>query len=474
MAPVFEAKNNIRMSQQQTIAQPVSTEGVGIHTGRTIQLRFLPAEPDTGIRFRRVDLNPPVDIPALVDYVVNVERNTTLGKGDARVATVEHLMAAVAGMGIDNLLVEVDGEEVPILDGSAAPFIQLLQQAGVVEQEAERAVFVVDRPYRYRNEQAALEIVPDDDYRLTVMIDYGSSLVGPQFAHIDRLGEFATQIAQARTFCFFHELEMLVDHNLIKGGDLNNAIVFVDRPVEQASVDKLVRIFGNQVETVPSYGTLNEQALRYDNEPARHKLLDVVGDLALVGVPLQGHVYAMRPGHQVNIEFARMLRAAYKDYKKRQAVPQYDPDRTPAFTSRDILRILPHKHPFLLVDKVTEVGEGYVVGIKNVTYNEPFFQGHFPDEPVMPGVLQVEALAQLGGILILGFEDDPSAYSTYFLRIEEARFKEKVVPGDTMIMQMSLTAPIRRGICQMKGTVHVGSRLVTEARMTAQVVKNKK
>ncbi len=461
--------------KQHTLGAEARLGGVGIHTGQSITVRFVPAPPGSGVRFRRVDLDPPVEIPALADYVVNVERGTTLGKNGVRIATVEHLMAAVAALEIDNLVVEVDGEEIPILDGSAAPFIEALQQAGVEPQDAEREVFVIDRVYRYENPESdtSLVAVPGDGYRVTAMIDFDSPLLGLQYAYVRSMQEFVETAASARTFCFFHELEMLVDHGLIRGGDLTNAIVFVDGPVRDEAVEKLKSVFGNQVVEIPEQGILNRQSLRYANEPARHKLLDMVGDLALVGVPIQGHVFGMRPGHRANVELAKVLRKGYLEYKKKKGVPHYDPARTPAFSARDILKILPHKHPFLLVDKVIEVGDDFIVGIKNVTYNEPFFVGHFPDEPVMPGVLQVEALAQLGGILILGFEDDPSAYSTYFLRIEEARFKEKVVPGDTMVMKMELTAPIRRGICQMKGTVYVAGKVAAEARMTAQVVKNK-
>ncbi len=461
------------MMPQHTIAAPASIEGVGIHSGRSIRLTFLPAPPDRGILFRRTDVDPPVEIPALVEYVVNIDRNTTVGKNDVHIATIEHLMAAVAGLGIDNLTIEVDGGEIPIMDGSAAPFVEVLQAAGIQPQDAEREIFAIDEVYRYENGKTSLVAVPADSYRLTAMIDFDSEVLGRQFAHIRGMDEFVSEIAPARTFCFFHELETLLRRDLIKGGALDNAVVFVDRPADRQSIEKLSRILNTPVEMVPDHGILNGQALRYENEPARHKLLDVVGDLALVGVPIQGDVYAMRPGHQSNVAFARILRKAYKEHRKKAAIPRYDPDRTPAFASRDILNILPHKSPFLLVDKVMEVGDDYIVGIKNVTYNEPFFQGHFPDEPVMPGVLQIEALAQLGGILILGFESNPAAYSTYFLRIEEARFKEKVVPGDTMVMRMNLIAPIRRGICQMKGVIYVGNRLVTEARMTAQVVKNK-
>ncbi len=435
-------------------------------------MTFRPAPADHGIRFKRIDLPGQPEIPALVDYVVDISRGTTLEKDGARISTVEHVLAALMGLQIDNVLIELDGIETPIMDGSSRQFIEALDTAGVLPQEAERKYFTIPANLHYTHDGKNVEMtaLPDDGYKVTVMIDYNSKVLGQQHASIEHIDEFKEHFAGSRTFCFLHELEMLLDHNLIKGGDLNNAIVVVDRKVEPQELQRLATLFNKPTIEVKSEGILNNVELRYHNEPARHKLLDVIGDLALVGMPIKGKIIATRPGHATNIEFAKMIREEYKKQKRMEA-PVYDPNKPPVLDINVIKRFLPHKYPFLLVDKIIELGEERVVGLKNVTYNEQFFLGHFPDEPVMPGVLIIEAMAQTGGILVMNTIPDPENYTTYFLKIDNARFKSKVVPGDTLIFEMELISPIRRGLCEMRGKAYVGNKLAAQADLVAQIVK---
>jgi UDP-3-O-[3-hydroxymyristoyl] N-acetylglucosamine deacetylase/3-hydroxyacyl-[acyl-carrier-protein] dehydratase len=460
---------------QQTIASEVSISGVGIHSGQTVDIHLKPAEPNTGIVFKRVDLPNAPQVKADVDNVVETNRSTTLEANGARVSTIEHLMAALVGNGVDNVVVEINAAEVPILDGSAEPFIQIIQQVGVKQQEAQKVYYTLQHNIVFVDEEKKVEMValPYDSYRINTLIDFNSPVLGTQHADLKSLSDFNTQVAPCRTFCFFHELEFLLDNDLIKGGDINNAIVVVDKPVTDAQVERISKVFQKDNVKVAEGGILNNLELRFPNEPARHKLLDVVGDLALVGMPFKAHIIANRPGHASNVAFAKKIKEHLKKYKNKAAIPPYDPNQTPVYDIHAIERKLPHRYPFLLIDKIIHLDEKMVVAVKNVTYNEPFFQGHFPGNCVMPGVLQVEALAQTGGILTI--PDDPdNSYDTYFLKIDNCKFKNKVVPGDTLILKMELVNPVRRGICEMKGSIYVGDKLVAEADMVAQIVKKPK
>jgi UDP-3-O-[3-hydroxymyristoyl] N-acetylglucosamine deacetylase/3-hydroxyacyl-[acyl-carrier-protein] dehydratase len=460
---------------QQTIASEVSISGVGIHSGQTVDIHLKPAEPNTGIVFKRVDLPNAPQVKADVDNVVETIRSTTLEANGARVSTIEHLMAALVGNGVDNVVVEINAAEVPILDGSAEPFIQIIQQVGVKQQEAQKVYYTLQHNIVFVDEEKKVEMValPYDSYRINTLIDFNSPVLGTQHADLKSLSDFNTQVAPCRTFCFFHELEFLLDNDLIKGGDINNAIVVVDKPVTDAQVERISKVFQKENVKVAEGGILNNLELRFPNEPARHKLLDVVGDLALVGMPFKAHIIANRPGHASNVAFAKKIKEHLKKYKNKAAIPPYDPNQTPVYDIHAIERKLPHRYPFLLIDKIIHLDEKMVVAVKNVTYNEPFFQGHFPGNCVMPGVLQVEALAQTGGILTI--PDDPdNSYDTYFLKIDNCKFKNKVVPGDTLILKMELVNPVRRGICEMKGSIYVGDKLVAEADMVAQIVKKPK
>lgn len=458
---------------QQTISRSITLKGTGLHTGKAVTMKIQPAEPNQGIRFRRSDLEGKPEIRADVDFVVDVSRGTTLEHKGTRVATVEHLMAALAGMGVDNATVDLNGEEVPIMDGSSAPFIKAIRKAGLTQQDQEREYFVIDQMMRFEDPQRQVEIVgaPSDHFQVACMIDFDSPALGQQYAQLDHLEDFAGSFSDARTFCFLHELEQLYEAKLIRGGDLNNAIVVVDRVVQEDELERLRVMFNKRNVKVRHNSILNDKKLRYANEPARHKLLDVVGDLALAGKPIKGKIFATRPGHEANVAFAKKIREQIRENKHKVEAPVYDPNQKPVYDIQQIQDLLPHRFPILLVDKIISMDEHCVVGIKNVTMNEQFFQGHFPGHPIMPGVLQIEAMAQTGGILVMNQYPDPENYETLFLRIEKARFKRPVVPGDTLIMKMELLRPIRRGICEMQATGFVGEQVVTEAELVAQVRK---
>ncbi|MBT8221042.1 MAG: bifunctional UDP-3-O-[3-hydroxymyristoyl] N-acetylglucosamine deacetylase/3-hydroxyacyl-ACP dehydratase, partial [Bacteroidia bacterium] len=391
------------------------------------------------------------------------------------VNTVEHALAALRGLSIDNVLIEIDGSEVPILDGSAQGFVEVLEAAGIVEQETDREYLVIKEPVTFFDEESDTELfaLPSEHFEVTTLIDFDSPTIGKQYASLDRIEDFKSEIANSRTFVFVREIEHLLDQGLIKGGDFTNAIVIVDRIMDQKELDDLAKKLGKESIKVEKTGVLNTVKLHYDNEPARHKLLDVVGDLALLGRPIKGKIVARKPGHKVNVEFTRKLKKELLRQRKFKGRPDYDPNQKPHFNTQEIEKILPHRHPFLLVDKIVELKEDYVVGIKNVTYDEYFFPGHFPDNPIMPGVLQIEALAQTGGILALAQVDDPENWSTYFIKIDYAKFRHHVVPGDTLILKMELLSPIRRGICEMKGTAYVGDKLAAEGVLIAQIIKEK-
>ncbi len=446
--------------------------GVGLHTGVPATMTFLPAKPNHGIKFQRVDLEGEPIVDADVDNVVDVSRGTSIEQSGARINTVEHTLAALVGLQIDNVLIQIDGPEPPIMDGSSIEFVKVLEEAGLEEQNALRNFFEVPESIWYRDKSRDVEIaaLPLDDYRVTVMVDYNSPVLGSQHATLTDVADFSKEIASCRTFCFLHELEMLFKQNLIKGGDLNNAIVVVDRVVKDDELDYLATLFNQPNVEVKQEGILNNVELRYKNEPARHKLLDILGDLALAGRPLKAQILAARPGHAANVAFAKKLKRAM-ERNDRNSIPTYDPKLPPLMDVKHISNILPHRYPFALLDKIFHLDETSVAGIKNVTMNEPFFQGHFPSNPVMPGVLQIEAMAQTGGILVLSTVPDPENYWAYLLSIDDCRFRRMVVPGDTIIFKCELIRDIRRGIAKMKGEAYVGSNLVCEAVLSASIVR---
>jgi len=458
--------------KQHTIEKNISISGTGLHTGVLVEMTLNPANPGFGYQFQRTDLpNQPI-IKADCDLVTDTSRGTTLQVGDAKISTVEHILAALVGLGIDNCLIQVNGPEIPIIDGSSSPFIEIIEKAGVVEQDAAKAWYSIDENIFHYDDAKRVEMValPSLDYQITTLIDFNSPVLGTQHAALKSIKEFKSEIAPCRTFCFLHELEALLKNDLIKGGDINNAIVVVDQPVSEQEMSRLAKVFKRDKIEVKSEGYLNNLELRFPNEPARHKLLDVVGDLALIGYPIKARIIANRPGHSSNVEFAKKIKQYIKKNKNIKDVPVYDPSATPVFTLEQIEKTLPHRHPFLLVDKIIELTDTSIVGVKNVTFNEWFFPGHFPGNPVMPGVLQIEALAQTGGILCINAMPKGN-YDTYFLKINNCKFKQMVRPGDTMLLKLELMAPIRRGICEMRGTVYVNGKVATESELVAQVVK---
>lgn len=459
--------------KQNTIKSPVTISGVGLHTGKNVNMTFKPAPENHGYKFKRVDLPDSPIIEADVDNVIDISRGTTLGKNNVHVNTVEHTLASLVGLEIDNVIIELDGPEPPIMDGSSKPFIEALLRSGIQQQNMDREYFELKSNISYHDPEKRVEMlaIPSDDFRITVMVDYNSPVLGTQHATLNNIKEFNKEIASCRTFCFLHELENLLANNLIKGGDLNNAIVVVDRVVKDEELEHLADIFKKPKIEVKKEGILNNLQLRYQNEPARHKLLDIVGDLALIGIHLKAHILAARPGHAANVAFAKKIKQLIKLEKNKKKTPSYNPNKLPIYDVNQIMRFLPHRHPMIMIDKIIELSDKHVVGVKNVTMNEWFFQGHFPGNPVMPGVLQVEAMAQTGGILALTSVSDPENYWTYFMKIENARFKQKVLPGDTLLFKLELITPIRRGICHMKGEAFVGDKVVMEAEMMAQIVK---
>ena len=458
--------------KQHTLTASVSISGTGLHTGVLVDMTLKPANPGYGIQFQRLDLpNKPV-IKADCDLVTDTSRGTTLQVGDAKISTVEHILAALVGLGVDNVLIELNGPEIPIIDGSSSPFIEKIEAAGILEQDAAKAWYSIDENIFHYDDEKRVEMValPALDYQITTLIDFNSPVLGTQHAALKTIKDFKAEIAPCRTFCFLHELETLLENDLIKGGDINNAIVVVDKPVSTAEMSRLAKVFKRDKIEVKSEGYLNNLELRFPNEPARHKLLDVVGDLALIGYPIKARIIANRPGHSSNVEFAKKIKQYIKKNKHVKDVPVYNPAETPVFNLEQIEKTLPHRHPFLFIDKIIELTDTMIVGVKNVTFNEWFFPGHFPGNPVMPGVLQIEALAQTGGILCINAMPK-GQYDTYFLKIDNCKFKQMVKPGDTMLLKMELTSPIRRGICEMRGTVYVGGKVATEADLVAQVIK---
>ena len=461
-------------SKQTTIAKEVSLTGVGLHTGAQVTLTFKPAPANHGYTFVRVDLEDQPIIEADANYVVNTQRGTNLDKNGVKIQTSEHVLAALVGMEVDNCILELNASEPPIMDGSSHFFVKAIEKAGIVELDVLREEYVVTEIITYKDEETGSEIIlmPSDEYQVTTMVDFGTKILGTQNASLEHLSDFKSEISDSRTFSFLHEIEMLLEHGLIKGGDLNNAIVYVDKELSTGTMDKLRKAFGKESISVKPNGILDNLTLHHANEAARHKLLDVIGDLALVGTRIRGKIIANKPGHHVNTQFAKKLAKQIK-LELRNNVPKVDIYAKPVKDVNQIMEMLPHRPPFLLVDKILELSSDHVIGLKNVTMNEPFFVGHFPGAPVMPGVLIVEAMAQTGGILALSTVPDPENYLTFFMKINNVKFKQQVNPGDTLVFSLELITPIRRGIVHMKGNAFVGDKLVTEAELMAQIVKTK-
>lgn len=458
--------------KQHTLSTEITLTGKGLHTGKDVTLTLKPAPINTGFVFVRVDLEGAPHIEADANYVTNTERGTVLEKKGVRIQTCEHVLASLVGMNLDNVFIELNASEPPIMDGSAKFFVEAIEKAGVVAQDAERDEYIVREVISYVNEETGSEItiIPSEEYQVTTMVDFGTKILGTQNAYMNSIKEFPKDIASARTFSFLHELEALLDHGLIKGGDLNNAIIYVDKDISPETMDKLKKIFNKDKVAVNPNGILDNITLHYSNEAARHKLLDVIGDLALVGTHIRGKVIANKPGHFTNTQFAKKLSKIIANEKKND-IPKIDINQKPLLDTVQIMNLLPHRPPMLLVDKVFELTDKHVIATKNVTMNEPFFVGHFPGAPIMPGVLQIEAMAQAGGVLILSTVPDPENYLTFFMKIDNVKFKVPVMPGDTLIFKLELLTPIRRGICHMQAYAYANGRLVTEGELMAKIVK---
>lgn len=460
------------MVRQKTIKNEISLTGVGLHTGKEVTMTFKPAPINNGFTFVRVDLQGQPVIEADANYVVNTQRGTNLEKLGVKIQTPEHVLAALVGCDLDNVIIELDASELPIMDGSSKYFVEAIEKAEIEEQDAKRNVYVVKEVISFTDETTGSEILvmPSDDYQVTAMVDFGTKVLGTQNATMKSIADFKEEIANSRTFSFLHELESLLENGLIKGGDLNNAIVYVDKEISDSTMENLKKAFGKDKISVKPNGVLDNLTLHYPNEAARHKLLDVVGDLSLIGVRIQGKIIANKPGHYVNTQFAKKLAKIIK-IEQRNHVPVYDLNQEPLMDIHKIMAVLPHRPPFLLIDRIIEMSSSHVVGLKNVTMNENFFVGHFPEAPVMPGVLIVEAMAQTGGILVLSTVPDPENYLTYFMKIDNVKFKHKVLPGDTLIFKCELISPIRRGICHMQANAYANGKLVTEAELMAQIAR---
>ncbi len=460
------------MVKQKTIKNEISLTGVGLHTGKEVTMTFKPAPINNGFTFVRVDLQGQPVIEADANYVVNTQRGTNLEKLGVKIQTPEHVLAALVGCDLDNVIIELNASELPIMDGSSKYFVEAIEKAGIEEQDASRNVYVVKEVISFTDEATGSEILvmPSDDYQVTTMVDFGTKVLGTQNATLKSIADFKNEIASSRTFSFLHELESLLEHGLIKGGDLNNAIVYVDKEISESTMENLKKAFGKDEISVKPNGVLDNLTLHYPNEAARHKLLDVIGDLSLIGVRIQGKIIANKPGHFVNTQFAKKLAKIIK-IEQRNHVPVYDLNQEPLMDIHKIMSMLPHRPPFLLIDRIIEMSDRHVVGLKNVTMNENFFVGHFPEAPVMPGVLIVEAMAQTGGILVLSTVPDPENYLTYFMKIDNVKFKHKVLPGDTLIFKCELISPIRRGICHMQANAYANGKLVTEAELMAQIAR---
>ncbi|MCI9846487.1 bifunctional UDP-3-O-[3-hydroxymyristoyl] N-acetylglucosamine deacetylase/3-hydroxyacyl-ACP dehydratase [Flavobacterium pectinovorum] len=460
------------MVKQKTIKNEISLTGVGLHTGKEVTMTFKPAPINNGFTFVRIDLQGQPVIEADANYVVNTQRGTNLEKLGVKIQTPEHVLAALVGCDLDNVIIELNASELPIMDGSSKYFVEAIEKAGIEEQDAKRNVYVVKEVISFTDETTGSEILvmPSDDYQVTTMVDFGTKVLGTQNATLKSIADFKDEISNSRTFSFLHELESLLENGLIKGGDLNNAIVYVDKEISESTMENLKKAFGKDEISVKPNGVLDNLTLHYPNEAARHKLLDVIGDLSLIGVRIQGKIIANKPGHYVNTQFAKKLAKIIK-IEQRNHIPVYDLNQEPLMDIHKIMAVLPHRPPFLLIDRIIEMSSSHVVGLKNVTMNENFFVGHFPDAPVMPGVLIVEAMAQTGGILVLSTVPDPENYLTYFMKIDNVKFKHKVLPGDTLIFKCDLISPIRRGICHMQANAYANGKLVAEAELMAQIAR---